>query len=287
MDARIARDQAGLWSEDPACGGIPGALTRAADALSQALPGSTIGLWANRTLPSSVFPVINASIVSAGRSLLSPHLQPCTLHKGRAARGERSAGSCHHSAKPDASGVSARCCYDGDGQLITQGPGSGLNLGGGKLDTNWLTSTVWYDVGKLLCCYASCGVPEAQCDGFVRDHPSSRNGDGGHSHGGAWNDPHWTSLGGVPFTYNGRGPHLLVGLPLNPEGQSAAGSDVTNGGDFGQRLLRGDVSASSSAWQVWALLAPLPASSAAPPVFPEATSLFNCGCGSSGRRVGR
>ena len=243
---------------------------------------------------------------------LSSTLQPCALGGGRAARpGERNASACFLSARtalapgPALAGLSlsARCCYDARGALITAGPGGGhymaAEAGGGggggaplpSPDAAWLSVGLWYDLARLLCCGtaggsrvnasggSSCagapqvpskeegpafsGASQALCDGLLNDTPPSTGGDGGNEGGGSWNDPHWTTLDGGTYTYNGLGAHLLAAgaLPaavgtLNGTALPVVGA--LNSSALAQALLSGSAEAGAGAWQAWVLLEALP-----------------------------
>jgi hypothetical protein len=284
LDGRLAAASTSEWRPDPACAATPGALTRVADALAEALPTA----WppgAGAVVPAWVAAAVNATVVASARPRLSAHVQQCLMHQGRTGRGERTAAACFYGTRAaGARGVTARCCYDASGLLITEGCGAGFTLAPGgstggaaavsAVDADWLVASVWHDAAKLVCCAGSggdgCGAADADCDAFLRERPSTRNGDGGHTQGGAWNDPHWFTLDGAAYTYNGRGPHLLLGLPLDEGGRA-------NAAQTARLLLAGDAAAAGSAWQVWAHLAPLPTGYLAAAGAPTAS--LNCSGG--------
>ena len=290
IDRRDAQSAPGAWLPEagcPAAASGAGALTLSADALSAALPTAWPPAWANtsmswmpvpRSLPAPAGES-SSTLVLQARKLLPPALQPCAMQQGRSTRGESSASACFLSTSsqqlPAAAvggfHVAARCCYDRSHALIRAGPGAGHYLAASAAalvapSNAWLTVVLWYDLARLLCCGAGggtggcggvasshSGVNDAACDALLGDHPPSVDGDGGSSGGGSWNDPHWTTLSGGIYTYNGLGAHLLAAAPLTG-GALVGGSP----GQLARATLGGDTAAGAGAWQVWVLLEALP-----------------------------
>ena len=147
----------------------------------------------------------------------------CQLRRGRPAYNEESAVACYLSRQSSRHNAGGECCYDSTGQLITRGTGGGT-------DDRYRPATypVLHFFGDTLPYIACCLLSndEESCARYFSLRPHRRGSNSPNSWGGTWGDPHFTTLDGSSYTFNGYGEYTYVAIasssipvngPLNPD----------------------------------------------------------------------
>ena len=150
---------------------------------------------------------------------------PCWLWRGRQQFGERGAASCITSLNYWYRQGDAACCYDAAGRLLRSGGGSASDYRFAPAPV--AVAHLFADSLPRLVC---CGLSPAQedCDGNARWdggfswRASAGEGGGNGSFswrgvGGTAGDPHFVTLDGARFTFNGAGDYAYLGVRTSPD----------------------------------------------------------------------
>ena len=142
----------------------------------------------------------------------------CAFREGRPENEEASAISCFQSWNTNRWGARSECCYDNQGQLITRGRGAGT-------DDRYhsFRQPIRHFFGDRMPFVACCHLSSDQdtCDGYLSLRPPRRGTNTGFTWGGGWGDPHYTTLDGSFYTFNGYGEYIYLAV-ANVSGSSAA-----------------------------------------------------------------
>ena len=133
----------------------------------------------------------------------------CAFRQGRPQNEEPSAISCFQSWNTNQWGARSECCYDQEGQLITRGPGAGTDdrYHSFRQPIRHFFSDL---MPFLACCHLSSD--EDTCDGYLNLRPPRRGSNTGFTWGGGWGDPHYTTLDGSSYTFNGYGEYTYLAV---------------------------------------------------------------------------
>ena len=141
----------------------------------------------------------------------------CALHQGRSNREELSAVACYLSRFTNQLGASAECCYDSIGQLINRGLGAGTD---DRYHPSTYPSEHYFndELPYFACCLLSSN--EEMCEQYFNRRPPRRGSNTRNTGGGTWGDPHYTTLDGSSYTFNGYGEYTYLAItdvatPLN------------------------------------------------------------------------
>ncbi|CAF1120774.1 unnamed protein product [Adineta steineri] len=148
----------------------------------------------------------------------NPLLNNCWLHQARPQYDEQSAVECYITKGSNQHGAGAECCYDIEGQLITRGTGAGTDDRYQPVSSpvqHFFDDTVPY----LQCCMMSSS-PDL-CSTYMRYRPPRRGSNTMGENGGTWGDPHFTTLDGTSYTFNGYGEYtyLAISENISPPGE--------------------------------------------------------------------
>ena len=141
----------------------------------------------------------------------------CALHRGRVDRDESSAVACYLSRWTNAWGAGGECCYDSIGQLIMRGLGAGTD---NRYHPSTYPSQHFFSdqLPYLACCLLSSD--EEMCVRYFNLRPPRRGSNSPTTGGGTWGDPHYNTLDGSSYTFNGYGEYTYLAItdvatPLN------------------------------------------------------------------------
>ncbi|CAF0837232.1 unnamed protein product [Didymodactylos carnosus] len=139
----------------------------------------------------------------------------CWLNQGRSEFYEMNAIKCFSSTGTNEYKASAQCCYDRTGQIISRGTGAGRDAHYQPL--NYPTENFFADVLPFIsCCKVS--VDNNLCNAFLKLRPTRRGSinhglQGPHgASGGIWGDPHYMTLDGAFYTFNGYGEYIYLAI---------------------------------------------------------------------------
>jgi hypothetical protein len=166
-------------------------------------------------------PMTRSQAVAAGRCCYKPDQQcykgssnrdNCWLHQARSGHDEPSAVECYVSITTNRHGARAECCYDNDTMLITRGTGAGT-------DDRYEPSTspvqhFFLDILPYLqCCMMSTDTE--MCKKYMYYRPPRRGSNTMGETGRMWGDPHFGTLDGTSYTFNGYGEYTYLAISNN------------------------------------------------------------------------
>ncbi|CAF1378140.1 unnamed protein product [Adineta ricciae] len=133
----------------------------------------------------------------------------CALHRGREGHDEPSAVACYVSLTRNEAQSGAECCYDGEGQLITHGTGAGTDdrYRPGSLPILHFFGDILPYIG---CCLSNSNFEN--CETYFRLRPIRSGSNTRNPSGGAWGDPHFITLDGTAYTFNGYGEYTYLAV---------------------------------------------------------------------------
>ena len=150
----------------------------------------------------------------------------CISRRGRSEYNEESAVACYVSRSSNGWGAASECCYNAESQLITRGTGGGT-------DDRFQPAAypILHFFQDTFPFYACClGSSDAEtCTRYFNLRPHRRGSNSPNSWGGTWGDPHFITLDGSSYTFNGHGEYtylaianesVLVNTSFNPNIQS-------------------------------------------------------------------
>ena len=147
----------------------------------------------------------------------------CLLRRGDSRYQERSAVACYRSRGTNQWNAGAECCYDQTGQLITYGSGSGTD-DRYQPATSPLLHFVDDTMPFLACCLMS--GDRDSCTRYFELRPSRRGSNTRNAWGGSWGDPHFTTLDGAAYTFNGYGEYTYLAIASSPVSSTATFDSV-------------------------------------------------------------
>ncbi|CAF3735693.1 unnamed protein product [Rotaria sp. Silwood1] len=133
----------------------------------------------------------------------------CRLRRGRSNRDELSAVACYLSRSTNQWNAGTRCCYGSNGQLITHGTGAGTDNRYRPASSpilHFFSDTLPF----LACCLLNSN--EEHCTRYFELRPSRRGSNSPNAWGGTWGDPHFTTLDGSAYTFNGYGEYTYLAI---------------------------------------------------------------------------
>ncbi|CAF3872200.1 unnamed protein product [Rotaria sordida] len=133
----------------------------------------------------------------------------CNLHRGRSNRDELSAIACYLSRSTNQWNAGTQCCYSSNGQLITHGTGAGTdNRYQPALSPilHFFSDTLPF----LACCLLNSN--EENCTRYFELRPPRRGSNSPNAWAGTWGDPHFTTLDGSAYTFNGYGEYIYLAI---------------------------------------------------------------------------
>ncbi|CAF1471729.1 unnamed protein product [Rotaria sp. Silwood1] len=134
----------------------------------------------------------------------------CWYHQGRPEFNEDNAAACYRSIRSNENGAGGQCCYNEGGQLITRGTGAGSDDRYHSGQTFWKHQ--FHDVITFLACCKFQSDP-TKCDKYLERRPSRPGSNTMGQFGGAWGDPHFLTLDGTSYTFNGYGEYIYLVIP--------------------------------------------------------------------------
>ena len=163
-------------------------------------------------------PMTRWQAIAAGRCCYLPDQQcrrdssnskNCWLHRARSGYDEPSAIDCYVSITRNRHGAGAECCYDKNETLITRGTGAGTD------DRYYPTASpvehFFHDtLPYLQCCMMSTDA-EA-CNKYMHYRPPRRGSNTMGQSGLLWGDPHFGTLDGASYTFNGHGEYTYLAI---------------------------------------------------------------------------
>jgi hypothetical protein len=107
----------------------------------------------------------------------------------------------------NAQGAGSQCCYNAAGQIITRGTGAGS-------DDRYHSGRYFWahqvnDVLPFLACCKGQNNTE-KCNSYSRYRPARPGSNTNGQFGGSWGDPHFLTLDGTPYTFNGHGEYTYL-----------------------------------------------------------------------------
>ncbi|CAF4799370.1 unnamed protein product, partial [Rotaria sp. Silwood2] len=133
----------------------------------------------------------------------------CRLRRGQPNRDELSAVACYLSRSTNQRNAGTQCCYDSNGQLITHGTGAGTDNRYRPASfpiLHFFSDTLPY----LACCLLNSN--QEHCARYFELRPPRRGGNSPNAWGGTWGDPHFTTLDGSAYTFNGYGEYTYLAI---------------------------------------------------------------------------
>jgi hypothetical protein len=150
----------------------------------------------------------------------------CATGRGRSSYDEESAVACYLSRRTNEWNAATECCYAASGQLITRGTGGGTDdrYHPASLPVlHFFSDTLPF----LSCCLLTSD--EETCARYFSLRPHRRGSNSPNAWGGTWGDPHFTTLDGSAYTFNGYGEYTYLAIanssvpvdtPFNPATQA-------------------------------------------------------------------
>ncbi|CAF4634252.1 unnamed protein product, partial [Rotaria sp. Silwood2] len=135
--------------------------------------------------------------------------ESCWFHQGRPQFQEESAVECYRSKGTNSYGAGGQCCYGQNGQLITTGTGAGSD--DRYHSSHYIFKHFFHDVLPFIGCCKVSRDPE-MCDTYLRHRPPRRGSNTNPQNGGAWGDPHYQTLDGLAYTFNGYGEYTYLAI---------------------------------------------------------------------------
>jgi len=133
----------------------------------------------------------------------------CRYHRGRPEYDELSAIACYQSRSTNQWNAGGECCYAQSGQLITHGLGAGT-------DDHYHPTIhpVQHYFNDILPYLACCLLTSSQetCSRYFDLRPPRRGSNSPSGNGGTWGDPHFTTLDGTTYTFNGFGEYTYLAI---------------------------------------------------------------------------
>ncbi|CAF1284517.1 unnamed protein product [Rotaria sordida] len=171
--------------------------------------------WNGGILPC---PMTRTQAIAAGRCCYesdsqyyrsNPNSNNCWLHQARPGHNENSAVECYVSKSSNIHGAGAECCYDFEGQLITRGTGAGTD---DRYRSFVLPVQHFFEdtLPYLQCCMISTDVEMRNIYMYYR--PPRRGSNTMGQSGGTWGDPHFITLDGTSYTFNGYGEYTYLAI---------------------------------------------------------------------------
>jgi hypothetical protein len=166
----------------------------------------------------SLCPMTRTQAVTNGRCCYNSDIQcnrvstdpnNCWLHQGRSERNEEPAIECYGSKDSNIHGAGTECCYDRSEQLITRGRGAGTDDRYHPILSpvqHFFDDTLPY----LQCCMMNTNVK--MCDTYMDYRPPRRGSNPIGGNGGLWGDPHFTTLDGTSYMFNGYGEYTYLAI---------------------------------------------------------------------------
>ena len=140
----------------------------------------------------------------------NPH--NCWLHRARSGRDEPSAVECYTSIAANRYEAAVECCYDNATMLITRGTGAGTDDRYGRIISpvkHFFHDTLPY----LQCCIMSTSAET--CNTYLRYRPVRRGSNTMGETGRMWGDPHFGTLDGMSYTFNGYGEYTYLAIIIS------------------------------------------------------------------------
>ncbi|CAF3942552.1 unnamed protein product, partial [Rotaria sp. Silwood2] len=175
--------------------------------------------WNDGILPC---PMTRTQAVAAGRCCYesdsqcyrnNPNSNNCWLHQGRPGHNENSAVECYVSKSSNIHGAGTECCYDFEGQIITRGTGAGTD---DRYRPAVLPVQHFFEdtLPYLQCCMISTNIE--MCNTYMYYRPPRRGSNTMGQSGGTWGDPHFITLDGTSYTFNGYGEYTYLAISNDP-----------------------------------------------------------------------
>ncbi|CAF1158061.1 unnamed protein product [Rotaria sordida] len=182
-------------------------------------------VWNNDSLLSC--PMTRWQAIAAGRCCYQPDRQcykgstnqnNCWLHQARPGRDEPSAVECYVSITSNSHGAGAECCYDNNGTIITRGTGAGTD--NRYQQTKFPVQHFFHDTVPYLQCCMMSTYTEA-CNKYMYYRPPRRGSNTMGSNGQMWGDPHFGTLDGTSYIFNGYGEYTYLAINNNTSPSNA------------------------------------------------------------------
>ncbi|CAF1204685.1 unnamed protein product [Rotaria sordida] len=182
-------------------------------------------IWNNDSLLSC--PMTRWQAIAAGRCCYQPDRQcykgstnqnNCWLHQARPGRDEPSAVECYVSITSNSHGAGAECCYDDNGTIITRGTGAGTD--NRYQQTKFPVQHFFHDTVPYLQCCMMSTYTEA-CNKYMYYRPPRRGSNTMGSNGQMWGDPHFGTLDGTSYIFNGYGEYTYLAINNNTSPSNA------------------------------------------------------------------
>ncbi|CAF1275999.1 unnamed protein product [Adineta ricciae] len=145
----------------------------------------------------------------ANRPFYIPSSVNCWFHQGRPRFQEENAVACFRSVRFNEHNAGGQCCYSEAGHLIRRGSGAGSD------DRYHSDKAFWkhqfHDVLPYIACCKSLSDPE-RCNLYFHYRPSRPGSDTMGQFGGTWGDPHFLTLDGTAYTFNGYGEYIYLAI---------------------------------------------------------------------------
>ncbi|CAF3883752.1 unnamed protein product [Rotaria magnacalcarata] len=196
-------------------------------------------------------PMTRRQVIVAGRCCYVPDRQcsrlnlnanNCRLHQARSGRNESSAVECYVSITSNRHGAEAECCYDAAGTIITRGTGAGTDNRYGQ--TKSPVQHFFYDtLPYLQCCMMNTSIEE--CNLYMYYRPPRRGSNTMGENGRMWGDPHFGTLDGNSYTFNGYGEYIYLAIS-NATSPSAAFNSNSSSFIFMSQVRTGPIASSEA-----------------------------------------